>query len=212
MSKKDLVRTKKSKNVKMVKPITKKRPVLIAIDKGLCVDKKTSENIKNTRIDIDDIKLEMESIPIFKDSPLMIDYLIYAAESEMRRMEQQKINAIKVTKDENLQTKDLLKKGSIIKSTKRTAKNKSILDPDANKKSKELIERVESINFSIVTVKGKKLYVCPEAECSKTFPNMSRIKRHYQIHINIHPFHCNNCKRTFGRKDNMIQHSEKCKS
>lgn len=53
-----------------------------------------------------------------------------------------------------------------------------------------------------------KLYNCPWAGCDKSFPSLSRIKRHYIIHTDIKPFKCLNagCTRKFSRKDNMLQH------
>lgn len=53
-----------------------------------------------------------------------------------------------------------------------------------------------------------KMYVCAAPGCSKEFPSLSRIKRHYIIHTSIKPFKCLNkqCNRTFSRKDNMLQH------
>lgn len=53
-----------------------------------------------------------------------------------------------------------------------------------------------------------KMYICPWNGCDKTFPSLSRIKRHYIIHTDIKPFKCLNpgCDRRFSRKDNMLQH------
>lgn len=53
-----------------------------------------------------------------------------------------------------------------------------------------------------------KMYICPWDGCDKTFPSLSRIKRHYIIHTDIKPFKCLNlgCDRRFSRKDNMLQH------
>jgi len=53
-----------------------------------------------------------------------------------------------------------------------------------------------------------KLYICPWNGCDKSFPSLSRIKRHYIIHTDIKPFKCLNqgCNRRFSRKDNMLQH------
>lgn len=52
------------------------------------------------------------------------------------------------------------------------------------------------------------MYKCPDPQCSKEFPSLSRIKRHFITHTNIKPFKCENkeCNRTFSRKDNMLQH------
>lgn len=52
------------------------------------------------------------------------------------------------------------------------------------------------------------MYACPAEFCTKEFPSLSRIKRHFIIHTNIKPFRCRNkeCGRTFSRKDNMLQH------
>lgn len=53
-----------------------------------------------------------------------------------------------------------------------------------------------------------KTYYCPWDSCDKSFPSLSRIKRHYIIHTDIKPFKCLNkgCNRDFSRKDNMLQH------
>lgn len=55
---------------------------------------------------------------------------------------------------------------------------------------------------------NNKMYTCPWDGCDKTFPSLSRIKRHYIIHTDIKPFKCQNpgCDRRFSRKDNMLQH------
>lgn len=51
-------------------------------------------------------------------------------------------------------------------------------------------------------------YECPAQDCTKAFPSLSRIKRHFIIHTDIKPFKCLNeeCNRTFSRRDNMLQH------
>ena len=53
-----------------------------------------------------------------------------------------------------------------------------------------------------------KLFYCPWEGCGKSFPSLSRIKRHYIIHTKLKPFKCLNkgCIRRFSRKDNMLQH------
>jgi uncharacterized Zn-finger protein len=53
-----------------------------------------------------------------------------------------------------------------------------------------------------------KLFYCPWEGCDKSFPSLSRIKRHYIIHTKLKPFKCLNkgCIRRFSRKDNMLQH------
>lgn len=53
-----------------------------------------------------------------------------------------------------------------------------------------------------------KLFYCPWEGCGKSFPSLSRIKRHYIIHTKLKPFRCLNkgCIRRFSRKDNMLQH------
>ncbi|KRH93096.1 Zn-finger [Pseudoloma neurophilia] len=53
-----------------------------------------------------------------------------------------------------------------------------------------------------------KMYICPNKECGKSFPSLSRVKRHYVVHTGQKPFKClnKNCRKTFSRKDNMLQH------
>ncbi|KAM0688280.1 hypothetical protein COBT_000465 [Conglomerata obtusa] len=54
-------------------------------------------------------------------------------------------------------------------------------------------------------------YICPEPECKKTFPSLSRAKRHYIVHTGHKPYKCLNpeCPKSFSRKDNMLQHYNK---
>lgn len=59
------------------------------------------------------------------------------------------------------------------------------------------------------TVKGnKKMYRCTFSGCSKEFPSLSRMRRHYIIHTGAKPFKCLSpkCHKSFSRRDNMIQH------
>lgn len=55
---------------------------------------------------------------------------------------------------------------------------------------------------------NSKMFHCPWEGCDKSFPSLSRIKRHYIIHTDLKPFKCLNpgCNRRFSRKDNMHQH------
>ncbi|EPR79281.1 Zinc finger C2H2 protein [Spraguea lophii 42_110] len=64
------------------------------------------------------------------------------------------------------------------------------------------------IFFKMIIRSGKRIYPCPEHGCSKAFPSLSRVKRHYIVHTGEKPFKCINkeCNKTFSRKDNMIQH------
>jgi hypothetical protein len=67
---------------------------------------------------------------------------------------------------------------------------------------------MEDILFRIVDIDGKKEYSCPEKNCGKSFPSLSRIKRHYIVHTGVKPYKCLNprCQKSFSRKDNMLQH------
>ncbi len=53
-----------------------------------------------------------------------------------------------------------------------------------------------------------RMYMCPEENCTKAFPSRSRLQRHIVVHTGIKPFECLHatCARTFGRRDNMLQH------
>lgn len=85
------------------------------------------------------------------------------------------------------------------------------IKPEIKKQTLDL-KKVSSFNdFSediFIYDKQTKMYKCPENECNKKFPNLSRSRRHYITHTDIKPFKCENsaCNRIFSRKDNMLQH------
>lgn len=59
---------------------------------------------------------------------------------------------------------------------------------------------------------ANKNFICPKRpKCKKTFPSLSRAKRHFIVHLGIKPFKCENpnCPKTFSRRDNMLQHYNK---
>lgn len=73
------------------------------------------------------------------------------------------------------------------------------------------IEESQKYDDSVFTVKIEddvKMYFCPEKNCKKKFPSLSRVKRHYIVHTGQKPYKCLNkfCKKAFSRKDNMLQH------
>lgn len=75
----------------------------------------------------------------------------------------------------------------------------------------KLIKNFSDLNdqlFVTVEADGGYEYMCPKTGCGKTFPSLSRIKRHYIIHTGAKPFGCLNaqCPKRFSRKDNMLQH------
>ncbi|KAH9385438.1 uncharacterized protein NEMAJ01_0334 [Nematocida major] len=65
-----------------------------------------------------------------------------------------------------------------------------------------------NMEFPCAMVGGKKVYKCTFQGCNKSFPSLSRMRRHYIIHTGAKPFKCLNskCNKTFSRRDNMIQH------
>lgn len=64
------------------------------------------------------------------------------------------------------------------------------------------------IEFPYAVKDGKKMYKCTFSGCSKEFPSLSRMRRHYIIHTGAKPFKClsSKCHKSFSRRDNMIQH------
>lgn len=78
----------------------------------------------------------------------------------------------------------------------------------------EEIERLDECSpdrndlFQSQTEGDVKMYLCPKRDCGKTFPSLSRVRRHYIVHTGEKPYKCLNtdCRKTFSRKDNMLQH------
>lgn len=62
--------------------------------------------------------------------------------------------------------------------------------------------------FKVEYDENNKTYHCPKKNCGKSFPSLSRVKRHYIVHTGKKPYYCLNpdCKKSFSRKDNMLQH------
>jgi Zinc finger, C2H2 type len=65
-----------------------------------------------------------------------------------------------------------------------------------------------NVDFPYVEAEGERTYSCVYPRCTKSFPSLSRMRRHYVIHTGKKPFACLNpeCPKTFSRKDNMLQH------
>ncbi|EJW04944.1 hypothetical protein EDEG_00919 [Edhazardia aedis USNM 41457] len=67
---------------------------------------------------------------------------------------------------------------------------------------------VDDSLFEMVVINGEKEFKCCKPGCTKKFPSLSRVKRHYIVHTGHKPYKCLNpmCKSTFSRRDNMLQH------
>lgn len=76
------------------------------------------------------------------------------------------------------------------------------------KSNRRPYKREEDENFPYTFEKGERVYSCPQQQCPKTFPSLSRIRRHYIIHTGFKPYTCMSigCGKSFSRKDNMLQH------
>ncbi|KAI5180925.1 hypothetical protein NEOKW01_1166 [Nematocida sp. AWRm80] len=92
---------------------------------------------------------------------------------------------------------------SIMRGKTSTKENNNYLDSNSSDFEDEL-----NINFPLVVVGGKRVFKCIFTGCSKVFPSLSRMRRHYIIHTGVKPFKCLNskCHKSFSRRDNMIQH------
>ncbi len=81
---------------------------------------------------------------------------------------------------------------------------------ESNDLNKDQIRSFNDFSESIFHYDSKrKMFKCPNINCNKEFPNLSRCKRHYIIHTAMKPFKCLNkkCNKQFSRRDNMLQHS-----
>lgn len=163
--------------------------------KQLELDMKNSSNNKETN------KTENNNVEEIRE-PQMIDFLVSAAKLELKRMEEKENK----NKKSNLNKKN---QKEINIQSRRNRKNENIasISPQAEK----FIQEVEDLEFPVEIFDNEKKYFCVYTGCKKNFPSSSRVKRHYKTHFDIHPYKCVTCGRTFGRKDNMMQHFERCK-
>lgn len=79
---------------------------------------------------------------------------------------------------------------------------------ESGENGSETDSEIFDIEFPCVVTGGKKMYKCTFSGCTKEFPSLSRMRRHYIIHTGAKPFKClsSKCHKSFSRRDNMIQH------
>lgn len=129
-----------------------------------------------------------------------LDYLVEVAESELRRLEREGGSLYRKIKIRDIETQSIRERrmmnDQVVSSrSPRTHPIKNFSDLD-------------DLLFGSIESDGNCMYVCPEKDCGKMFPSLSRVKRHYIIHTGAKPFKCLNlrCPKKFSRKDNMLQH------
>lgn len=127
-----------------------------------------------------------------KKTPL--DYLIEEAQLEQRKM----------SRVESYEKEKTMR-------NKKETFNKLKLQEEVLDEQLSQIEEFQKADDSIFIVRienGVRMYFCPQKNCKKKFPSLSRVKRHYIVHTGEKPYKCLNksCQKTFSRKDNMLQH------
>lgn len=129
-----------------------------------------------------------------------LDYLVEVAESELRRLEREGGSLYRKIKIRDIETQSIREK-------------RMMSDPVASSRSSRSnpiknFSDIDDLLFGSIESDGNCMYICPEKDCGKMFPSLSRVKRHYIIHTGAKPFKCLNarCPKKFSRKDNMLQH------
>ncbi|KAI5191753.1 hypothetical protein NEMIN01_1644 [Nematocida minor] len=95
-----------------------------------------------------------------------------------------------------------------LKQLKRKKPEKENREQDSSEHASEGESEIMDIDFPCIVTGNKKIYRCTFHGCSKEFPSLSRMRRHYIIHTGAKPFKCLSakCNKSFSRRDNMIQH------
>ncbi|KAF7701592.1 Zinc finger C2H2 protein [Cucumispora dikerogammari] len=178
------------------------------VDGFNAVDQKESENDQEKNH-----SYSKETTPVLKEGAQMFDYLVYAAEIDLQNRRMSKEKTKREHKKKHIQQKIKSNVVSKKRSSKKAGSKETKPDtPDANMTTHALkfLKKVEDMEFPVNVINGLKCHVCTFPECKKHFPGSSRVKRHYRTHFKIHPYTCLSCGKTFGRKDNMMQHYGRC--
>ena len=83
------------------------------------------------------------------------------------------------------------------------AAEKPLNGAGANSGTEKLIEK--NVEAAIVWVDGKRVYSC--LNCGQRFSQRSRMKSHFQIHVNHRPHTCHECGVSFSRKYRLQRHT-----
>ena len=129
-----------------------------------------------------------------------LDYLVEVAESELRRLEREGGSLYRKIKIRDIETQSIRER--------RMTSDQAVPNRSPRSHPIKNFSDLDDLLFGSIESDGNCMYVCPEKDCGKTFPSLSRVKRHYIIHTGAKPFKCLNsrCPKKFSRKDNMLQH------
>lgn len=195
-------------NVSIVKPMESKLLHVLSVEATAEADRISKRNTENNTEKLKNINRKLNKyIENSESRKEVLDFLVEIAEKELKKI----VSAEKLCR--NIKTQKIDSKRGIRSNTPQkdseygAAKTYSS-NKQATLKARDLSLDSSEIFFETVQKNGIFMYICPEADCKKMFPSLSRIKRHYIIHTGVKPFKCVSprCPKRFSRKDNMLQH------
>lgn len=164
---------------------------------GICYRKCSKRGRINTRYD-----------RLSEEQKAGLEFLAEVAEKELKRIRDEKVTySYRRIVDEGDKENQEFSSGSTFMG-RNPSRNRSIYAKEAGSESIKNFSDLNDQIFMTIETSGGYEYICPKKGCGKTFPSLSRIKRHYIIHTGAKPFVCLNsqCPKRFSRKDNMLQH------